>query len=142
MNKGEIKAQADEGHGGNIRIIADQLINSADSLIDASSKKGLNGNIRIESPEDTVSDNLVVLFDDKMDVGTLLRKPCSTYVTKADRSFFHIHMIQGVGPSPHDRQGSDVLPAHSQIARSTSKVTNPFTISTCQRLSSFSATTE
>jgi len=111
LNQGKITAQAYEGQGGNIRIVADQFIKSPDSLISASSQLGLDGNVNVEAPADTISDSLIVLSSDKIDAAALMKKPCSEYVAEEERSHFYVHRIHGVRPAPHDRQGSDVLPA-------------------------------
>ena len=61
LNQGKIKAQADEGQGGNIRIVANQFIKSPESLISASSKLGVDGKVEVESPEMNLDEFLVVL---------------------------------------------------------------------------------
>jgi len=61
MDKGKIIAQADAGHGGNIRIVAEQFIKSPESLISASSRLGLDGEVKIDSPIINLDDFLVVL---------------------------------------------------------------------------------
>lgn len=115
LNKGQIKARAEVGHGGNIHIIADQFVASTDSLIDASSKTaGLDGHIRIESPEEGVSDNLGVLFSGKLEVNASLKKSCSAYAADEKRSYFRVDNI-GTRPVPHDQQGSPLLPGSSQV---------------------------
>jgi len=49
LTKSKIIAQADQGNGGNINIANDCFISSNDSIIDASSKKGIDGKIYIEN---------------------------------------------------------------------------------------------
>jgi filamentous hemagglutinin family protein len=61
LDKGQIKAQADAGQGGNIHIAAKQFINSPDSLISGSSRLGLDGEVRIDSPAIDLDAMLVVL---------------------------------------------------------------------------------
>ncbi|MDM8558601.1 filamentous hemagglutinin N-terminal domain-containing protein [Candidatus Parabeggiatoa sp. HSG14] len=61
MDKGKIIAQADEGRGGNIRIAAEQFIKSPDSLISASSKLGIDGEINIDSPTVDMNAFIIVL---------------------------------------------------------------------------------
>jgi len=61
LDKGKIKAQADEGSGGNIRITSDQFIKSSDSLVSASSRLGLDGSVHIDSPDMNLDEFLVVL---------------------------------------------------------------------------------
>jgi filamentous hemagglutinin family protein len=76
LNKGQIKAQADEGHGGNIRIKADQFIKSPESLISASSRLGLDGELKIDSPTVDLDAMLVVLPGGYVEQAQL--KTCTT----------------------------------------------------------------
>jgi hypothetical protein len=46
-----ITANAYEGDGGNIHIVSEQLIKSGDSIISVSSALGIDGNIKVESPD-------------------------------------------------------------------------------------------
>jgi hypothetical protein len=131
LNRGYIKAQADEGHGGNIHIVAEQFIASPESVIDASSHKGVDGNVTVDSPEESVSDGLVILSSDRIDASALLKKPCSEYVAEEDRSHFYVHRINGVRPAPHDRQGSGILPAPPQAGKSHQVITN--TVTHCRK---------
>ena len=68
IDKGKIIAQADEGHGGNIRIVAEQFIASPDSLVNASSRLGLDGHVDIHSPAVDLDAMLVVLPDGFVEV--------------------------------------------------------------------------
>jgi hypothetical protein len=131
LNQGQIKAQADEGHGGNIRIVAEQFIKSPDSLISASSRLGVDGNVDIDSPEEGVSDSLVVLSGNRIDAAAMMKKPCSEYMAEEDPSHFYVNPINGVHPAPHDRQGSDVLPAAP--SRQTANTTMASSVTECQK---------
>ncbi|EDN71452.1 hypothetical protein BGP_3045 [Beggiatoa sp. PS] len=62
LDNSQIVAEADEGPGGDIRIIvADQFIASPESLISASSRLGLDGHVQIDSPAIDLDAMLVVL---------------------------------------------------------------------------------
>ncbi len=50
MNQGNIVAQADAGSGGNIHLVAQQFLKTPDSLVSASSRVGLDGQVVIDSP--------------------------------------------------------------------------------------------
>ena len=76
LNKSQIIANAHEGAGGNITINSDHLIRSADSIIDASSKLGINGNVNILSPEIDLSSGLTTLPSNFMDASQWLNTPC------------------------------------------------------------------
>lgn len=76
MNKSHIKANAYEGDGGNINIVADHFIQSSDSLIKASSQFGLDGEIRIESPDEQIGKDVTALPTNFIDGEKWLNSPC------------------------------------------------------------------
>ena len=76
LNKTQIIANAYEGTGGNISIASDQLFRSSDSIIDASSKLGISGNISIQSPESDLTGKLNALPSTFMDATHWLSTPC------------------------------------------------------------------
>lgn len=61
LDKGQIKAQADEGQGGDINVTSNRFIASKDSVVSASSRLGIDGQINIDSPEVNLEEFLVVL---------------------------------------------------------------------------------
>ena len=108
LNQAQIKAQADKGHGGNIRIVAKNFLKTPDSLLSASSKLGIDGEIIIESPEETLGDNLFSLSTTFIDVSRLLPQPCGkkSFETEVNRSKFVLYFLAGSALSPHDFQPS------------------------------------
>lgn len=76
MNHGNIIAQADAGNGGNIRIVAERFIATPDSLVSASSRWGIDGEVMIDSPNETISDSFLDLPVDFIEIGNLLPRPC------------------------------------------------------------------
>ncbi len=60
LNRSDILARANAGNGGNIKLSADYFLRSADSVINASSERGIEGQILIESPND-VTGTITVL---------------------------------------------------------------------------------
>jgi len=76
MNRGKIIANAYEGDGGNIHIISEVFIQSVDSLVDASSEKGIDGIIEIESPDTDPESGLVALTSEFLDVSQWLNNSC------------------------------------------------------------------
>jgi hypothetical protein len=56
LNRSAIRANADQGPGGNIDIIAGRLVRSADSVIEASSDLGIDGEITIRSPVEDLAE--------------------------------------------------------------------------------------
>jgi hypothetical protein len=122
LNQGKIIAQADEGHGGNIEIKAEQFIKSPNSLVSASSRLGVDGNINIEALDETVSDSLVNISEDKLDASTMMKRPCiEEDLMEENRSHFYVNPINGIQPAPYDRQGSGVLPASTRRQTTTAQ---------------------
>jgi len=93
LNKGQIAAQADAGHGGNIRIVADQFIASPDSLVSASSRLGLDGEVQIESPAVDMDSFLVVLPGGDDEVQLQLPKGCTAEDILNPRTTFHVRTV-------------------------------------------------
>jgi filamentous hemagglutinin family protein len=77
LNRSEIKANAYEGKGGNIRIAAGQFVQSSGSRVEASSEKGIDGSVNIESPESDIGRGLSVLPVNFLDAASWSKTPCA-----------------------------------------------------------------
>jgi large exoprotein involved in heme utilization and adhesion len=77
LERSRIVAQAVEGHGGNITIVADQYLPSADSVVSASSQLGVSGAIEIVGPRVDLNGSLVVLPSELRDAVEVLRNSCA-----------------------------------------------------------------
>ncbi len=77
VDGGRIIADAFGGDGGNIDIVAGAFIVSPDSVISASSRFGVDGQITIDSPEVDVAGGLVVLPAGYFDASRMLRERCA-----------------------------------------------------------------
>jgi filamentous hemagglutinin family protein len=75
LRKSQVVANAYEGKGGNIRIVANPFVQSTMSLVDASSRFGIDGTVYIESPDD-VSSSLMTLPGSFLDAARWMRTPC------------------------------------------------------------------
>jgi filamentous hemagglutinin family protein len=108
MNHGRIVAQADAGHGGNIHIVAQQFLNTPNSLISASSRVGLDGQVRIDSPDQTIGDSLLASPKEFTDVTGLLPRRCDqmSFEEFLNRSTFYVYPIAGEPLSPYDLKPS------------------------------------
>ena len=82
MNQSEIRANAWEGRGGNIHLIADHFVQSWGSVVDASSALGIDGSVVIESPSEDVSKGLIVLPSNLLDATRWLKTPCSARIAE------------------------------------------------------------
>jgi hypothetical protein len=100
LKNGQIIAKAFEGRGGNIRIVADQFITTPDSVVSASSKLGIDGDIFIESPVTDISSFLAILPDQFLDAGQWIVKSCAERAVE-DASRFIVKKREGV-PTPVD----------------------------------------
>lgn len=76
LNHSQIIANALQGSGGNINIIADYFLPSADSLISAASRFGLQGSVSIQSQNANIAGSIDVLPNTLLDVSNLLRSDC------------------------------------------------------------------
>jgi filamentous hemagglutinin family protein len=76
MNHSIIKANAYEGDGGNIHIVSEVFIQSQDSIVEASSEKGIDGIIEIESPDTDPSSGLVSLSSNFLDASQWMKSSC------------------------------------------------------------------
>ena len=76
LQRSEIVAQAFAGPGGNIQITAGALL-SSDSLIDASSELGIDGEVEIDSPNPELTGKLATLPQDFLDASRLLADVCA-----------------------------------------------------------------
>ncbi len=92
LKKSKIIANAFEGQGGNIEIVSDVFLADPDSIIDASSSLGIDGQVDIRSPITNVTSLVSPLSKDFRSVVALLRKPCMARVHKGEYSSF---MIKG-----------------------------------------------
>lgn len=92
LNSGEIIANAHGGEGGNISLQADQYIASPNSIVDASSKLGIDGEIRVKAPDSNIGEQLIAL--PKNFPNPSLSDPCVTQLSAEKSSrFVHINRI-------------------------------------------------
>jgi filamentous hemagglutinin family protein len=98
LNRSSVLARANAGNGGNIKLAADYFLRSSDSLISASSQRGIDGQILIESPNE-VTGTVTVLEVPSLDVSALLQERCAAAVLR-ERSSFTIEGRGGLPPRP------------------------------------------
>ena len=77
LQNSQIIADAFGGPGGNINIVAGQLIADPATVISASSALGIDGSVNIAAPDTDVSASLAVLPVSLLDAASLLRAGCS-----------------------------------------------------------------
>jgi hypothetical protein len=101
VNNSSIIANAFGGPGGNITIIAENFLQSATSVIEASSALSTPGVIEVRSPENNVENNIAQLPAAFIDASALLRGLCTARRTGAPSSF----VVAGRGGVPVDADG-------------------------------------
>jgi large exoprotein involved in heme utilization and adhesion len=77
LDQSSIIAQAIEGHGGNITITAGEFLQSADSVVSATSALGISGTIEIIGPRVDLNGALVVLSSELRSAAQVLRNSCA-----------------------------------------------------------------
>src|SRR5262249_39482031 len=77
LDRSQIIAQAVQGQGGNIKIIADQFIPPGGSVVSASSQLGVSGSIEITGPRVDLNGSLVALAGDLQSAAAVLRDSCA-----------------------------------------------------------------
>ncbi|MDM8552375.1 CHAT domain-containing protein [Desulfobacterales bacterium HSG2] len=76
LNHGRITAKADEGDGGAIFITTDNYVKSSDSVVDASSRRGNDGTVRIEAPDVDITSSMALMTGAYLDAGKWAKTPC------------------------------------------------------------------
>jgi len=77
--RSEIIAQAQQGNGGNITIVADEFLESPDSIVSASSQLGISGTIDIVGPRTDLNGSLAVLSSELRSAAEVLRNSCAAH---------------------------------------------------------------
>ncbi|MBF0451741.1 MAG: filamentous hemagglutinin N-terminal domain-containing protein [Candidatus Magnetomorum sp.] len=77
MNRSQIIANAYDGNGGNIHMVSDFMIQSSDSIISASSERGIDGEIVIDASISIPDKALIKLADNFLDVSKWVQTPCN-----------------------------------------------------------------
>ncbi|MGZ8422456.1 MAG: two-partner secretion domain-containing protein, partial [Nitrospira sp.] len=77
LQNSQVLAQATEGAGGNISIIAGTFLADPTSVVSASSQFGLSGSVNIQSPISSLSNTLTTLPQRPLQAQQLLRQRCA-----------------------------------------------------------------
>jgi large exoprotein involved in heme utilization and adhesion len=100
LNDSQIIANAYEGKGGNIRIIADVFLASPDSIVDASSALGIDGTVDIRAPITNISGTLAPMRGNFLSAEALLRDRCAARVRGGKYSSFVVSGRDGLPIRP------------------------------------------
>lgn len=77
LQNSQVRAQAFQGQGGNISIIAGTFLADQTSLVSASSQFGLSGSVDIQSPVSNLSGTLATLVQRPLQAQPLLTQRCA-----------------------------------------------------------------
>lgn len=107
LNRSRIVANAWEGDGGNIRLIADPFVQSWESLMDASSMFGIDSTVYIESPEGDFA-SMVLMPENLFGATRWMKTPCAGR-TSENVSRFVIKGRDAMATTPDDLQAGKRL---------------------------------
>ncbi|MDY6994299.1 MAG: hypothetical protein SVR94_17075, partial [Pseudomonadota bacterium] len=105
LDQARIIARAVGGDGGNITIKSEQFVASEDSIVDASSQKGIDGNIIISAPDVNISGKLVILSTHFLNAAKRLQALCRAR-SLGDTNSLVVTQSHGAPNSPYNRQSS------------------------------------
>jgi filamentous hemagglutinin family protein len=112
LDDGQIIAKAVSGNGGHIDIktvgIYNFLPEPLEEFINASSKFGLDGEVKINSPDTNVTGSLVILPIGFLDVSVLLES-CNRSYLKKKHSQFKVNSLTGSPPRPEDLKANSLI---------------------------------
>jgi filamentous hemagglutinin family protein len=115
-NGSRIIARAVGGNGGNIGIISEFFMQSDDSVVDASSQRGISGSVTVNAPPVDFGSSLRLPTPSFLDASSLLRASCGARAG-ASNSFFAAGR-GGVADSPAEPVAS---PTRQAVASSCQK---------------------
>ena len=100
MKNSQIVANAYEGTGGNIKLVADTFLADPGSLVDASSALGIDGTVDVQAPISNVSGLLNPLNTDFVSAAALLRERCLARIRSGKYSSFLVGGRDGLPVGP------------------------------------------
>ena len=125
LDDSQITAKAFEGRGGNIDIQAEVLLASPESLVDASSERGIDGQVNVGAPVSDISGTFALLPEGFLATDALLHKRCAERVGEALPSSFVVRRRDGAPLGPNGVLVSRLVPHGSQGEPKTQAGTTP-----------------
>ncbi|MFT6432823.1 MAG: large exoprotein involved in heme utilization and adhesion, partial [Candidatus Azotimanducaceae bacterium] len=98
LRQSQVVAQANAGTGGNIDLVADSFIVDTETLISASSQRGIDGSVEIESPNQAVNPVSAELNTGFQALPEFISSNCSSSGSQ-DRSYL---IVDNMNPVRHD----------------------------------------
>ena len=100
LQNSQIVAQAFQGQGGNINIVANTFLPDASSVVSASSQFGLSGTVNITSPIQNLSGTLVPLKQSYLSGTVLSNQRCAARLAEGQVSTFIVTEQDGLPQEP------------------------------------------
>jgi subtilisin-like proprotein convertase family protein len=100
LSKSNIIANAFEGKGGNISIVAGTFLADPNCIVDASSEKGIDGTVDIRAPIKDVSQSVSRLPEEYLSAAELLREACIARIHGGKYSSFVVKGRDGLPIEP------------------------------------------
>ena len=101
IRQSQIVAQANAGNGGNIDLVATNFVVDTETLISASSKKGIDGTVQIESPNQSVNPSSMILTTGFQDLPDFVSNNCDN-PNENDRSYLVVENLNPIRRDPND----------------------------------------
>jgi len=101
VRQSQIVAQANAGTGGNINLVATNFVVDSESLISASSQRGIDGSVAIESPNQAVNPISTELSTGFQDLPEFISNNCTSPGLQ-DRSYLIVENMNPVRRDPAD----------------------------------------
>ncbi len=100
LRNSQITAQAGQGTGGRIDIVAEAFLAGPNSVVDASSQAGIDGEVNIEGIVTNLSQIVTPLPQQFAQVSSLLRDPCGARLQQGGLSSFVVreHIVPPITP--------------------------------------------
>ncbi len=108
LQKSKIVANAFEGKGGNIQITAEVFMEDPNSVLSASSKKGISGEVDIRATVKNISGSIGQLKEDYSSADSLLLESCVVRMSDGKKSSLIVAGRDGLPARPGDLMPSPV----------------------------------
>lgn len=129
LRQSQIVAQANAGTGGNINLVATNFIADSETLISASSQRGIDGTVAIESPNQAVNPISIELSTGFQDLPDFISNNCTSPGLQ-DRSYLIVENMNPVRRDPADylptsQRSSSAVNTYSSALSSVKLVAEP-----------------
>ena len=111
LNDSRVIARAVEGNGGNIRIQSSDFLATPQSVVDASSQRGVNGIVDVRGVVSNISGSVYPLPQSYLDKAELTRDRCAKQLQAGRSSRFVVLGRSGLPPEPGGLLPSPLVPS-------------------------------